>query len=45
MIFIVIIVEAAGSPAKKVVVQQLAKLMTSCIILRLEDYTLYKVNL
>ncbi|KAF4523469.1 hypothetical protein B566_EDAN014989 [Ephemera danica] len=33
-----------GNPVKTHVLRQLAKLMTSCVILRLEDFTLYRVT-
>lgn len=39
--------QAQGSqanPVKNYVVSQLAKLMTSCVILRIEDFTLYRVT-
>lgn len=33
-----------ANPVKNYVVAQLAKLMTSCVILRIEDFTLYRVT-
>lgn len=33
-----------SSPAKQIIANNLAKLMTSCIILRIEDFTLYRVT-
>lgn len=32
------------NPVKNYVISQLAKLMTSCVILRIEDFTLYRVT-
>ncbi|KYN07307.1 UHRF1-binding protein 1-like protein [Cyphomyrmex costatus] len=34
----------SGNPVKNYVLEQLAKLMTTCIIIRIDDFTLYKVT-
>lgn len=34
----------SGNPVKNYVLDQLAKLMTTCIIIRIDDFTLYKVT-
>ena len=34
----------SGNPVKNYILEQLAKLMTTCIIIRIDDFTLYKVT-
>ncbi|XP_015598696.1 UHRF1-binding protein 1-like isoform X2 [Cephus cinctus] len=34
----------SGNPVKNYVLEQLAKLMTTCVIIRIDDFTLYKVT-
>ncbi|XP_001601171.2 UHRF1-binding protein 1-like isoform X3 [Nasonia vitripennis] len=34
----------SGNPVKNYVLEQLAKLMTTCIVIRIDDFTLYKVT-
>lgn len=34
----------SGNPVKNHVLEQLAKLMTTCIVIRVDDFTLYKVT-
>ncbi|CAK9832841.1 UHRF1-binding protein 1-like [Anthophora retusa] len=34
----------SGNPVKNYILEQLAKLMTTCIIIRISDFTLYKVT-
>ncbi|EFN85936.1 UHRF1-binding protein 1-like isoform X2 [Harpegnathos saltator] len=36
--------QPSGNPVKNYVLEQLAKLMTTCIIIRIDDFTLYKVT-
>ncbi|KAJ8675797.1 hypothetical protein QAD02_011583 [Eretmocerus hayati] len=36
--------QASGNPVKNYVLEQLAKLMTTCIVIRIDDFTLYKVT-
>ncbi|XP_023247701.1 UHRF1-binding protein 1-like, partial [Copidosoma floridanum] len=36
--------QPSGNPVKNYVLEQLAKLMTTCIIIRIEDFTLYRVS-
>ncbi|XP_043506052.1 UHRF1-binding protein 1-like isoform X8 [Polistes fuscatus] len=35
---------SSGNPVKNYVLEQLAKLMTTCIIIRIDDFTLFKVT-
>jgi hypothetical protein len=35
---------STGNPVKNYVLTQLAKLMTTCVILRIQDFTLYQVT-
>ncbi|XP_058804572.1 bridge-like lipid transfer protein family member 3B isoform X2 [Phymastichus coffea] len=37
-------VHPSGNPVKNYVLEQLAKLMTTCIVIRVDDFTLYKVT-
>lgn len=34
----------SGNPVKNYILEQLAKLMTTCIVIRIDDFTLYKVT-
>lgn len=34
----------SGNPVKNYVLEQLAKLMTTCTVIRIDDFTLYKVT-
>lgn len=36
--------QPSGNPVKNYVLEQLAKLMTTCVIIRIDDFTLYKVT-
>ncbi|XP_033218279.1 UHRF1-binding protein 1-like [Belonocnema kinseyi] len=36
--------QPSGNPVKNHVLEQLAKLMTTCIVIRIDDFTLYKVT-
>ncbi|XP_012267843.2 UHRF1-binding protein 1-like isoform X1 [Athalia rosae] len=36
--------QPSGNPVKNYVLEQLAKLMTTCVIIRMDDFTLYKVT-
>ncbi|XP_051166558.1 UHRF1-binding protein 1-like isoform X3 [Leptopilina boulardi] len=36
--------QPSGNPVKNHVLEQLAKLMTTCIVIRVDDFTLYKVT-
>lgn len=36
--------QPSGNPVKKYVLDQLAKLMTTCIVLRINDFTFYQVT-
>lgn len=36
--------QPSGNPVKNYVLEQLAKLMTTCIVIRIDDFTLYKVT-
>ena len=35
---------ASGNPVKNYVLEQLAKLMTTCMIIKIDDFTIYKVT-
>lgn len=36
--------QASGNPVKNYVLSELAKLMTTCVVLRIQDFTLYKIT-